>query len=103
MKLTHGKIGKNKIIKLFKRYSLIRGGKEDGVFQKFDIKDWTNKKGLNMTKDLQTLLQESNRKAVTAFAEYIEASVATGKVLALVGEMPTSLAQTFLQQEEGEE
>lgn len=48
---------KHKIVEILKRYSIIRGGKEDGVYQVYDIKDWTNKKGLNMAKELETLLK----------------------------------------------
>jgi len=70
---TINELGKKKIIAVFKKYGVVRGGKEDGVFQKYDIKDWTNKKGLNMAKQLQeelsTEVQKKIEKAVNKTVE----------------------------------
>ena len=63
---------KHKIIEILKRYSIIRGGKEDGVYQVYDIKDWTNKKGLNMAKEIETLLKEREQEVAKDICTLID-------------------------------
>ena len=47
---------------------------------------------------IKNLLTQQREEAIRGFAKHIEDLVKEGRVLALVGEMPTGIAETFLKE-----
>lgn len=66
-------ISKTKLKKLFHKYGLFNGGKEDGEWQGIEVKGWTGEKAIKMMKEIQeiesNLISTIRREAVGGITE----------------------------------